>query len=777
MNEDIQDADTSLAGMIGRAKAAARELMTFLTPQTEGSHTSYAVLSRVAESLEECEREAANINENPRFMQATAWDLADDIDALRDQLLTMGRRLQLPGLEEPAIERTFLAPCSKSMESALEKMENLAAKTSELRAALHASYEREDELRASVCAHRRENVGLEASQLAAQGIASRLQRQAESVDEAKRKLQQTIDEQQRHLVCVTEEKEAIVRDGQQTSETQDLEAKTRDCRQSHALERAQLQGELEQAREVLNDIRNVPQDLTELQREAAATHAEVERLMNQLTELTDYNLALERRLSSLNTPRGEMLDDSGRDLRATEHTRGSPMELAQTEEALASAFGSGEFDVSPRSQASAASTTEGKGPGRSPTSYDQRRSARRRLSPYSRPSNGPGSSDDSDDGQTESLPPASPTPMHRSKRSGPATGRFHVGLEGDGNAKSSPFLRKQARQRLIPGLPFSFEEVNTNLNRLVTMVFKKAFKVRFLNAIRELPGVSDERLSLFESNPARYGPDVHNLQLDTTFRASTTLMKNSPWNMLATQRLVDLVFDTISNDTTGCYGSADVDLVSQKVEDRLGRQYRGIAEATPIGDETWDEVVERCLDNHTNYNKHCRSVMARNYIASIMREKAEMSGADEQLDHWSYVLRSLEQLNYEGMSDEESDTEEVVFPGGVVAEQPCRRVLEMRWRHPSFKEVFDDVDQTPAQFPDIFNKLALKNRIRRVRVAQTSERAPPKKLSIALFDPSYLEEIGPAGIIALGINEDDDTRTDEEGQGQEDEGEEDYDWD
>ena len=43
------------------------------------------------------------------------------------------------------------------------------------------------------------------------------------------------------------------------SETQDLEAKTRDCRRSHALERAQLQGELEQAREVLNDIRNDPQ--------------------------------------------------------------------------------------------------------------------------------------------------------------------------------------------------------------------------------------------------------------------------------------------------------------------------------------------------------------------------------------------------------------------------------------------------------------------------------------------------------------------------------------
>ncbi|KAL1684528.1 hypothetical protein GGG16DRAFT_22991, partial [Schizophyllum commune] len=754
MNEDTQDADISLAGTIGRAKAAARELMTFLTPQTEGSDTPYAVLSRVAESLEECEREAASIDGNPRFMQATAWDLADDIDALRDQLLTMGRRLQLPGLEGPAIERTFLAPCSENIESAVEKMKNLTAKTSELRAALDASYEREEELRASVCAHRRENVGLEASQLAAQGIASRLRRQAESVDEAKRKLQQTIDEQQRRLGSITEEKETIVRDGQQTSETQDLEAKTRDCRRSHALERAQLQGELEQAREVLNDIRNDPQDLTELEREAAATHVEVERLMNQLNELTDYNLALERRLSSLNTPRAEMLDDSGRDLRATEHTRDSPMELAQTEGALASAFGWGEFDGSPRSQASAMSTTEGKGPGRSPTSYDQRRSARRRLSPYSRPSNGPGSSDDSDDGQTESLPPASPTPMHRSKRSGPATDRIH----------SSPFLRKQARQRLIPGLPFSFEEVNTNLNRLVTMVFKKAFKVRFLNAIRELPGVSDERLSLFESNPARYGPDAHNLQLDTTFRASTTLLKNSPWNMLATQRLVDLVFDTISNDTTGCYGSADADLVSQKVEDRLGRQYRGIAEATPIGDETWDEVVERCLDNHTNYNKHCRSVMARNYklnsrakIASIMRENAEMSGADEQLDHWSFVLRSLEQLNYEGMSDEESDTEEVVFPGGVVAEQPCRRVLEMRWRHPSFKEIFDEVDQTPARFPDIFNKLALRNRIRRVRVAQTSERAPPKKLSIALFDPSYLEEIGPAGIIALGINEEDDT--------------------
>ncbi|KAL1711235.1 hypothetical protein EV715DRAFT_298416 [Schizophyllum commune] len=139
-----------------------------------------------------------------------------------------------------------------------------------------------------------------------------------------------------------------------------------------------------------------------------------------------------------------------------------------------------------------------------------------------------------------------------------------------------------------------------------------------------------------------------------------------------------------------------------------------------------------------------------------MRETAETYHEEEHVERWSHALLTLNDLGYGGMSDEESDTEDVEHESGVVTRQSYRKVLTLRWRLPSLRDLLQEVDEAPREFPTIFTSLALKSRIKRVRVNQYSERDPPKKLKKALFDPEFLEKIGRAGMIHFKIVDDED---------------------
>ncbi|KAL1657805.1 hypothetical protein GGF50DRAFT_93046 [Schizophyllum commune] len=312
-------------------------------------------------------------------------------------------------------------------------------------------------------------------------------------------------------------------------------------------------------------------------------------------------------------------------------------------------------------------------------------------------------------------------------------------------------LRRSSRYHPYPSTP-----------RLVTDTIRTAFGVQYYNRVKELEGVSKERLALFESDPDAFGPDVRNLRLDTRFSFSTDLMKAMPWNICAQDLFVGVVSERVAEDNgDGRYGSLeDSSVIATKVKNRFDRLYREISETAPRGNESWEEVATRVEDKELQYNKRARERRARDHkltwrvqVSSIMRQVAESNSSDAGIKRWSYALRSLNKLGCGGMSDEESDEEEVIYPGNAVSMRPCRKVLELKWRHPSFKDLFDEIDGTPKEYPDLFNGRIMQNRIRRVRVSKASKRKPPRNLNVDFFNPAYLENIGRVGMIARGIDE------------------------
>ena len=134
-----------------------------------------------------------------------------------------------------------------------------------------------------------------------------------------------------------------------------------------------------------------------------------------------------------------------------------------------------------------------------------------------------------------------------------------------------------------------------------------------------------------------------------------------------------------------------------------------------------------------------------------MTQAAASYQDEEDHERWSAISRVLDELKCDGMSDEESDNEEIELAGGVVSEERYRKVLRMEWRHPALCCILEEVDEAAKQSPDVFDVQSSTNARRRVRVAQQSQRGPPQELNRSLFDPAYLEKIGPAGEIALKV--------------------------
>ncbi|KAI5888881.1 uncharacterized protein SCHCODRAFT_01102696 [Schizophyllum commune H4-8] len=325
-----------------------------------------------------------------------------------------------------------------------------------------------------------------------------------------------------------------------------------------------------------------------------------------------------------------------------------------------------------------------------------------------------------------------------------------------------PPVGKQVRQRVSPDPD---EDVNKNINRLIFRVFTGAFNVRFFDDISSLQGVSLEVLSDFRKDPVRCGPSLHNLRLDTTSRDSSGSLKAAAWNILAQERICDAVMRGIVSDTDGSLESFIGHTIRQKVGRRFDRLYRDIADATPKGDESPDDAANRMRSQRADRNRHYLSTVTRQHpplqqklrrrkqIASAMSQAAASYQDKEDRERWSAISRVLDELKNDGMSDEESDNEEIELSGGVVSEERYRKVLEMEWRHPALRCILDEVDEAAKQSPDVFDVQSAKNARRRVRVAQQSQRGPPLELNRTLFNPAYLEKIGPAGEIALKVVE------------------------
>lgn len=102
-------------------------------------------------------------------------------------------------------------------------------------------------------------------------------------------------------------------------------------------------------------------------------------------------------------------------------------------------------------------------------------------------------------------------------------------------------------------------------------------------------------------------------------------------------------------------------------------------------------------------------------MANQAREKSD----EHALAYWSNALVALVHLTTEGMSDEEEtfDSE-----GGRV-----KLVFSPSFRSPIHDDLFDEVDQTPAQETMIFTNSG-RPRLPRIRSTQLANRPPPANL-------------------------------------------------
>lgn len=94
-------------------------------------------------------------------------------------------------------------------------------------------------------------------------------------------------------------------------------------------------------------------------------------------------------------------------------------------------------------------------------------------------------------------------------------------------------------------------------------------------------------------------------------------------------------------------------------------------------------------------------------------------GDQETTRYWADILRDLDLLGIQGMSDDE----ETVNDEGnqvMITYSPA-------FRHPGLDASFDKVDRTPSSEPSIFTNVG-RHRVPRIRSDQTVERDPPQGL-------------------------------------------------
>ncbi|KAK7442266.1 hypothetical protein VKT23_016237 [Stygiomarasmius scandens] len=135
---------------------------------------------------------------------------------------------------------------------------------------------------------------------------------------------------------------------------------------------------------------------------------------------------------------------------------------------------------------------------------------------------------------------------------------------------------------------------------------------------------------------------------------------------------------------------------------------------------------------HTKY--HVRASVATIMI-QVCRERNDKEG--EKM--WQYVLRCLEKLKHDGMSDEEDGMLEATVNGQKTITR-ARKVLQLPWRHKSFRGLFEMVDGVRGAEVSIFSQQG-RSPLQRIHVdTSSSHRIPPKHLPGSFFNPDYIKE-------------------------------------
>lgn len=138
----------------------------------------------------------------------------------------------------------------------------------------------------------------------------------------------------------------------------------------------------------------------------------------------------------------------------------------------------------------------------------------------------------------------------------------------------------------------------------------------------------------------------------------------------------------------------------------------------------------------TLFNALLKKFKRRSQICTIMIQHSRCMGDESALEFWMSTLQSLQYLQTDGMSDEETEDR-----GG----EKVRLVKDLHFRHPAFTDLWQYVDDLPRSMHSLFAQSGVK-RLCRVFSHELTNRLPPKNLPCTFYRPEYLGLMKSGGV-------------------------------
>ncbi|KAL0064358.1 hypothetical protein AAF712_008658 [Marasmius tenuissimus] len=263
-------------------------------------------------------------------------------------------------------------------------------------------------------------------------------------------------------------------------------------------------------------------------------------------------------------------------------------------------------------------------------------------------------------------------------------------------------------------------------------------------------GVTAERLRQFQQSPNECGPGESGSWIQ---HAKTTKeMHESAWNRqleFVVARKIGYVYDQCPDKAR--FGKPLNWAVA--VRQRFTEIYSQIARAQASNEaEERDNglIVERLLAqkvarNIRNTENGVRDTKFKNRLrtTSAMSTRASEEGDDAAYAAWQLLHTATALMGPDGMSDEEVAQEMQTTPSGVRKLRTFKKVLSLRWRHPAYASIYEELDVVPDVENSSFRMMANK-KTERVRVSEMSRRGVetiPKGLPRSFFAENFLDRL------------------------------------
>jgi hypothetical protein len=129
-------------------------------------------------------------------------------------------------------------------------------------------------------------------------------------------------------------------------------------------------------------------------------------------------------------------------------------------------------------------------------------------------------------------------------------------------------------------------------------------------------------------------------------------------------------------------------------------------------------------------------------IATTMHAKCREDGEHDEQIFWGFISRSVDEMTAAGMSDEED---------GWDGEERVKLVHGIDFRRLEFRQLFEEVDETPSKQPLVFIQSG-RRRMRRKESGKVIKRQPPPGVAPGSYRPEYLDAMhrGEVPIVQLG---------------------------